>query len=124
MDYLKLAEKLGVTIVVNTEVSGSFYVADISTIVINGNLSELEFNKVLLHEIGHHIEDKELTHLYNASFVAHSKMEYQANMYMLDILVNEYKNMCDEINFCHFMQLFDISARYEQDVIARFTKLA
>lgn len=67
----------------------AFYISETDTIIINSNLAEEEQKLVLLHELAHAKKHREQACLYNSSFSNHSKMEAEANQFMLHSLMEE-----------------------------------
>ncbi|MCC9082673.1 ImmA/IrrE family metallo-endopeptidase [Enterococcus faecium] len=87
------------------------------TIFINQNLVEMERNKVLLHESRHALSHNELIALYSKS-VFHSKMEDEANRFMIEVLLQDYMNLfalaVDQINYMKFMDYYGIDYDCEE----------
>lgn len=80
----------------------AFYISETNTIIINNNLLEGEQKIVLLHELAHAKKHRQQACLYNSTYVNQSKMEAEANEFMLHSLVEEndgaynYTNVIEE----------------------------
>lgn len=92
------------------------YLSAINTIVINNNLSDYYKEKVLLHELGHAAMHQDNYRLYKLTFVLHSKMEYEADSYMIDSFIEENDN---QFNYSMIMEEFNIGIGYD----TRYQKL-
>ena len=93
--------------------SYGYLISEFNITVVNSNLSELEIDKVILHELGHIIHEEGDCTLYNSTFCNHSKEEHNANEYMLNELIDEYVLKNDvstrDINYCIFAKQCNIS---------------
>lgn len=93
------------------------YIAEHDLIIINSNLSEHEQQETILHELGHAFLHKKELALYNTTFSNHSKMEYQADCFKVEHLLDEYLKTSDvplnSINYCHFMEANEIDFSLE-----------
>lgn len=90
--------------------SDGHYIAVINTIVINDNLSEYDKRKVLLHELGHAAMHQDNYRLYKLTFALHSKMENEADNYMIDSFIEENDN---QFNYSMIMEEFSIGIGYD-----------
>lgn len=90
------------------------YVPEWKTIFINENLSEEQMKLVILHEVKHALDHSDYIELYKR-FPAHSKMENEANMYMLNEIIKENGG---EYNYGYLIETFNIGLGYD----ARFAK--
>lgn len=86
------------------------YLAVINVIVINNNLSDYRKKKVLLHELGHAAMHQDNYKLYKIAFALHSKMENQADSYMIDNFIEENDN---QFNYSMIMEEFSIGIGYD-----------
>lgn len=123
----KLIKELGVDIIYVPELdSDGKYIAAINTIVIDYRLSERDKRRVLLHELGHAAKHQNNYELYNCAYSLHSKMENEANEFMLDSLVQSYIRTVDldgkYLNYMKFIEDNEIDTRYEFVVKELFTK--
>lgn len=88
------------------------------TIVVNENLKEDKQKKVILHELGHFKQTDYLT-LYQNEIV-HSKMEAEANEFMVESLVKEYieeNNLeKDQLNPVKLLEWTGLDAKYQEYV--------
>lgn len=123
----ELIKELGVDViyVLRLDAEGK-YIAAINTIVIDDRLSERDKQRVLLHELGHAAKHQKNYELYNCTFSLHSKMENEANEFMLDNLVKSYIRTVDldgnYLNYMKFIEDNEIDTRYEFVVKELFTK--
>ena len=113
-----IIEELGVKIIYDDCLeSDGHYIAVINTIVINDNLSEYDKRKVLLHELGHAAMHQDNYRLYKLTFALHSKMENEADNYMIDSFIEENDN---QFNYSMIMEEFSIGIGYD----TRYQKFA
>jgi Zn-dependent peptidase ImmA (M78 family) len=114
----KIIKKLGVTV---TERCGldadGHYIARINTIVINASLSKWEKLKTLLHELGHASKHQNNYEMYNLSFSLHSKMEYEADCYLIKEILDNYMVAADlephQVNYMKFIESTEIDSKFE-----------
>lgn len=90
-----------------------FYFPDIRTIYVNQNLSDLEKEKVILHELGHINHDPKL---YARLLI---KYENEADRYMVRELIKKYLTTHDVIDFnwLQFAETYKISTTWGQQMI-------
>lgn len=69
--------------------SDGCYIKKMNTIFVNSSLSEEELRKVIYHEIKHVVDHEEFIELYKI-FYFRTKMEYEADYYMIESLLYEY----------------------------------
>lgn len=95
----------------------AYFIPFIDTIVINSNVSIDQQEKALLHELGHACRHKGEYALYKQTFVLHSKMEYEADCFMIDELLKKYIKESNlnprEINRISFLESCNIDSSYE-----------
>ncbi len=120
MEFVKSAlSENGIEVILADIDSKGFYLPEYKTIFLNQNLSEMEQRKVLLHEARHALDHNELVSLYQQA-VFHSKMEYEANKFMIKKLLKEYVQNSfvhlSEFNYMTFMQIYGIDLYYEEYV--------
>lgn len=72
--------------------AGGCYLPNEKILYISGCLSEIERNDVIIHEIGHLLNQHEINEL-NAPAVR-LRQEREANEYLADQLINEYLQSC------------------------------
>lgn len=96
------------------------YISNVNTIVLNANLDEHNELIVLLHELGHAAKHQENYLLYNTIFSHHSKMECQADEYMIKHLLELYLDNPEvsptSINAIAFLEMHDLDLSYERYV--------
>ncbi|RXE79414.1 ImmA/IrrE family metallo-endopeptidase [Enterococcus durans] len=112
-----LLKENGIDVEITNIGSEGFYLPKLRTIFINQNLDELEQKKVLLHESRHALSHNELISLYSKT-VFHSKMEDEANRFMIEVLLQDYMNLfalsVDQINYMKFMDYYGIGYDCEE----------
>lgn len=89
-------------------------------IYIEQSLSEMKQQAVLLHELGHVAKQRNEKALYDATMNMKVKMEYGANLFMVQHLFDNYINETDmeprSVNYIEFMRQNDIPSRDENVV--------
>lgn len=123
----KLIKKLGVDIIYVPELdSDGKYIAAINTIVIDDRLNDRHRQIKLLHELGHAAKHQNNYDLYNCAYSLHSKMENEANQFVIDNLVKSYIYSVDidgkYLNYMKFIEDNEIDTRYEPVVKDLFIK--
>lgn len=112
-----LLKTYGVSVVFMELEGNGYYIAPIRTIVVNKDLEEGEQNKVILHELGHHLFHHDVLSLYKMD-VPHSKMESEANRFMIKELFKEYTDLFqlspEEVNYLTFMDYYKLDYSYEK----------
>lgn len=84
----KLLAKNEITLMITETGSEGFYVPKLRTMFVDQNLSEEKQKRVILHETKHALDHTEYAALYQ-SVVQHTKMESEANNFMIDYLIEE-----------------------------------
>jgi Zn-dependent peptidase ImmA (M78 family) len=88
--------------------------------LINSNLTKKEIKKTIIHEIGHDLLHRDTRVLYKLT-VPRSKMEYEANCFMIKYLLKEYSDKfsvaIQEINYLKFLEYYKISFYYQDYVM-------
>ncbi|WP_427814328.1 ImmA/IrrE family metallo-endopeptidase [Enterococcus sp. 22-H-5-01] len=93
----------GIELIELTLENKGYYNCVLKMMFVNQELDEFEKLKVILHETGHALKHSDYMILYNLSTYK-SKMEYEANQYMLKYLINEsdghynYSNVIESFN--------------------------
>lgn len=77
-----------ITLAITDTSSEGFYVPKLKTMFVNQDLSEEKQKQVILHETKHALDHSEYAVLYQ-SVVQHTKMESEANNFMIDYLIEE-----------------------------------
>lgn len=99
-----LLDKHGVKIFYTDQLDGTaLYVAKHNTVVVNTELSEFDTKLAILHELAHAMYHRDFYDLYKQVKKLHSKMEYEANTFMIDYMINEHDNKFNySMMFEHF----------------------
>lgn len=119
-----LIEKLEVTIIYGDGFkSAGMYFEEENIILINSSQNDFYKAKTILHELGHAAKHKGEMSLYNLAFSLHSKMENEAEEFMIEQLILHYLEYTDKdnINWLKFMEYYEIEMKYEHIVKALFT---
>lgn len=114
----KIIKKLGVTVMEKEglDVDGH-YIACMNTVVIKASLSKWEKLKTLLHELGHASKHQNDYEMYNLSFSLHSKMEYEADCFLVKEILDNYMIAADlepsQVNYMKFIEATEIDSKFE-----------
>lgn len=123
----KIIDELGVDIRYDAESpKDAYYFSSINLIVINSNLPETPRTLALLHELGHACKHHGNYKLYNQTFALHSKMENEAEEFMIKKMLEAKLNDPDfepfSFNYINFLESYEIETRYEPVVKEFMTK--
>lgn len=114
-----LLEKYGITLKLFDLDKPGCYISEVKTIFVCKGLNDFEKIKVILHEAGHGVLHDDLKEIYKIGRF-HSKMEYQADCFMITELVRIYISLLDidihEFNFMQFIEQNNLDMSY-QDLI-------
>ncbi|MDT2493404.1 ImmA/IrrE family metallo-endopeptidase [Enterococcus avium] len=114
-----LLEKYGIILKILDLDSPGFYISEISTMFVSSYLNDFEAIKVILHEAGHGVLHDDLQEIYKMSEF-HSKMEYEADYFMMVELVKIYIYLADidinQFNYMQFMEQSELDLRYQDQV--------
>ena len=95
-----------------------YYIPYIKMIVINNNLSEQEQEMIILHELGHALNNDESCKIYNSTYNNHSKEEWAANSFLIKELASEYSSYsnCDikGVNFNALIEKLKLGFRCDE----------
>lgn len=96
------------------------YIALFNIIVVNSTKTIFEQQKATLHELGHACKHHDEIGLYNLAHSLHSKMEFEADAFMIEKILLNYISETDiepsEINSIRFIESFKIDSRFEEHV--------
>ncbi|EGO8850064.1 zinc metallopeptidase [Enterococcus faecalis] len=117
----RLIDELGVTIIERDGLdTDGHYIAELNTIVLRSTLDEIGKICTLLHELGHACQHQHNYELYRITFALHSKMEYQADYYMIEQLLDSYMSLADlkpiEVNYVKFLDDMDLDYSHIETV--------
>ena len=114
----QMIDELGVVVIKSSELKKeAYYFPSINLIVINSNLSETDQHIALLHELGHASLHLNNYKLYTLAFSLHSKMEHEADEFMLEKMIET--RMRDPefdpatFNSINFLESCNIDLHYE-----------
>lgn len=86
-----------------------YYNSELSTIFINQNLNEIKQKEVILHELGHALNHKELSLLYSKPSYRF-KMEDEANLFMMNNLIEESEG---HFNYSDVLETYKLGLGWE-----------
>lgn len=109
MDIAKELKRLDVALVYLDLDCDGCYIPGCKTIFVNEQLSELRARSVIYHEIGHIKNHKELFNLYNSPTI-HSKMEREANQFMIDSLIDDNEG---HYNYSQVLEGFNLGMGWQ-----------
>lgn len=114
----KIVDTLKVTILYRDGMDKpGHYIAAINTIVLKEDMSDVEEMRVLLHELGHACKHHKNYYLYNLTFTLRSKMESEADQYMIKSLLDRYLSAPDidvkHFNYMKFIEYNNLDPKYE-----------
>lgn len=114
----RIVEELSVTIYYDSELKKkAHYVAKYNLIVVNGNLSDGDIQKSVLHELGHAAKHRNNTKMYNLIFSLHSKMENEAEEFMIEKMIETRLSnpdfSADGFNCINFLESYNLDLKYE-----------
>lgn len=96
------------------------YIAAINTIVLDSSLSERKEKVTLLHELGHAAKHMKNYELYNLTFSLRSKMEQEAEEFMIEQMIETRLYDPDfspeAFNSINFLESYDLDFKYESIV--------
>lgn len=96
------------------------YIAAINTIVLDSSLSERKEKVTLLHELGHAAKHMRNYELYNLTFSLRSKMEQEAEEFMIEQMIETRLYDPDfspeAFNSINFLESYDLDFKYESIV--------
>lgn len=123
----EIIAELGVTITETPRLdSDAKYIAIMNTIVIDARLSDHVRLLKLLHELGHAAKHKNNYVLYKRTFALHSKMENEAEEFMiekmLEVTLGNPEFDPGSFNYLNFLESYEIELRYEPFVKQFMTK--
>lgn len=108
--------------------SSGYYLPNYRSIIANQLLSEHQLKQVILHELKHVVSHSDYILLYKTSFSYHSKMECEANEFMLKKVLYEYLDEFDvypaTVNAINFIESNGFDLNYESYVkklLAQYT---
>ena len=117
----QIADELNVTIEFHPNLDRhGHYIAAINLVVIKEGLPELEEMRALLHELGHACKHHNNYVLYQQTFSLRSKMEAEAEGFMLEKLFDRYISIdgidVTHMNYMKFLEDNNLNPNYEPQV--------
>lgn len=114
----KIIDQLGVEIKEHPclDADGHYFPA-INAIILNANLVGIKRNLVLLHELGHACLHHNNRELYNLTASMHYKMETEADLFMINRIIEHRFNDSDfdpdSFNYMNFLESYELDLNYE-----------
>lgn len=123
----EIIDELGVSIIETPRLdSDAKYIPLANTIVIDRRLPDRIKLLRLLHELGHAAKHKRNYVLYRRTFALHSKMENEAEEFMIEKMLEATLNNPEfdpgSFNYVNFLESYEIELRYEPFVKQFMTK--
>lgn len=87
-NFYGLLKDNGIELVLLSLKKNGYYNHDLKTMFVNESLDEEKQKEVILHELGHALNHNDLSALYDKP-VFRSKMENEANYFMMNYLIDE-----------------------------------
>lgn len=107
----KIINELGVKVIYDERLEDEgHYIPFLNIIVINNKLLEFDQKKALLHELGHACKHKEEYVLYKTTYTYLSKMESEANNYMISELIKEHDGI---YNYGQLIDTFNVNMGWD-----------
>ena len=114
----ELLEKYNAVLEISDELENDGFCVetpDINIIIVRSDLDTEHIEQVILHELGHVANDNNIIGKYE-DYVPRSKMEYHANYYMLDHLLDQWCATTgidvNDINYVTFLEANNLSLKY------------
>ena len=92
------------------------YIAGAKTLFVSSQLDEVKLKEVILHELKHVMDHSDYLELYRNSFSFRSKMEYEADFFMIDELIEENGG---QFNLTELIEKYSIGMGYDSLVAAK-----
>lgn len=129
----ELLEKYNAVLEISDEIENDGFCVEtpnINIIIVRSDLDSNHIEQVILHELGHVANDNDIVGEYN-DCVSRSQMEYKANYYMIEKLLDHWCavndiELCD-VNYMTFLQVNNLSLQLiaiTQKVLATKLKTA
>ena len=117
----EIIDQLGVNIEEHAGLDADgHYIAMINTIVLDAQLAGLKRTLVLLHELGHACLHHNNHELYNLTASMHCKMETEADLFMINRIMERRFNDSDfdpdSFNYMNFLESYELNPNYESVV--------
>ena len=117
----KIIDQLGVSIEEHPtlDAEGHYFPA-INAIVLDAKLTGMKRTLILLHELGHACLHHDERELYNLTASMHLKMETEADLFMINKIIEHRFNDSDfepdSFNYMNFLESYDLNPNYESAV--------
>lgn len=114
----EIISELGVEVIEVPEFDAEgCYIAAIDTIILDSRLSHYQRLSSLLHELGHACKHHDNYALYNTTYSLHSKMEKDAEEFMIEKMIEVRTEDPDfnpaTFNSVNFLESYDLDLKYE-----------
>ena len=114
----KIIKELGVGVRYSSKVKkDAYYFASVNLIVVNSKIPEIAQKLALLHELGHACKHQDNYALYNTTYALHSKMEKDAEEFMIEKMIEVRTEDPDfnpaTFNSVNFLESYDLDLKYE-----------
>ncbi|MGX7195483.1 ImmA/IrrE family metallo-endopeptidase [Enterococcus olivae] len=102
-------KELGIELEFLSMEHSGYYVPDLKKVFVNESLDEEYMKFVSLHELKHVLDHADYIALYD-TFIHHSKMETEAEFYVIDTIIEENNG---QYNYSQLIEEFDIGIGYD-----------
>lgn len=110
-EIASIVKKLAVTVYYDDSLEDKGkYLPILNIIVINNSLDDFYKKQALLHELGHAAEDMNNYELYKRTYALKSKMEFSANRFMINFMIDENEG---NYNYSKLVEEFNLGMGYD-----------
>lgn len=113
----EIVKELGVIVTYDEIEKSAYFLASFNLIVVNCKLSSFQKKIALLHELGHACKHKNNYVLYKKTFSLHSKMEKEAEEFMIEKMIearfNDPEFELSTFSVTNFLESYQIDYNYE-----------
>ncbi len=114
----ELLEKYNAVLEISNEIENDGYcveTSDVNIVIVRSDLDANHVEQVILHELGHVANDDNVVGKYE-DHIPRSKMEYRANYYMIEHLLDTWCNVnnveLSDINYVAFLEANELSLNF------------
>lgn len=108
-ELVRHLKSIGIDLIFSELDGEGYYLPDFKVTFINQKLNDFQVRSVIYHELKHFLEHDELRALYDKP-VFHSKMEHEANDYMVNRLIKDSEGF---YNYSQVIEYFDIGMGWD-----------
>lgn len=116
LDIVGKLQELGIELILAEIKEPGYYLPSCKALIVNNTLDEVALKEVILHELKHVMDHSDYNDLYANSFVYHSKMEHEANFFVMDELIKENDGL---FNFTGLIENYNVGMGYDSLIAAK-----